>query len=305
MKKILFVLVLGLICIGCKREGCMDPAATNYDPNATQEDGSCEFPLQFTGTWPVNNNIYRNVLIENYAGHLCTNCPAANSVANNLEMNNPNRVFLATIHASPDGTFQEVQLPDFNIDFTTTAGDTYADVMTGFLGNPLGTVNRNLGGFLNTHWYFSSDWTTAVNNYISNASLLANLQLQYDYSAQNNELIIYTETEFQSNLSGDFKLILYLLRDEVISPQQLSNGTTDYLYTHKSVLSGNINGTWGTTLINGTVSNGDFYYENFIYQLPDPSFDGTFDINNLSIIAYICNRNTYEVIQVIKTELAP
>ena len=45
MNKILFVLVVcSLALTGCKKKGCMDPAALNYDSKAKQEDGSCEFP---------------------------------------------------------------------------------------------------------------------------------------------------------------------------------------------------------------------------------------------------------------------
>ena len=35
-------------------------------------------------TWPIwtaNSNINQNVLIEDYTGHLCTNCPAAATIA--------------------------------------------------------------------------------------------------------------------------------------------------------------------------------------------------------------------------------
>jgi hypothetical protein len=44
MKKILFVLfVFSLVFAGCKKEGCTEPTALNYDSEANQEDGSCEF----------------------------------------------------------------------------------------------------------------------------------------------------------------------------------------------------------------------------------------------------------------------
>lgn len=52
-------------------------------------------------------------------------------------------------------------------------------------------------------------------------------------------------------------------------------------------------------------NNGNIFYNDYSYQLTDPSIDSTFDINNLSLITYVCNRDTYEVIQVIKTELSP
>jgi uncharacterized protein (TIGR02145 family) len=54
MNKILFVLVVcSLVFSGCKKKGCTDPAALNYDSKAKQEDGSCEFA---TNVLPTNSN---------------------------------------------------------------------------------------------------------------------------------------------------------------------------------------------------------------------------------------------------------
>jgi hypothetical protein len=175
--------------------------------------------------------------------------------------------------------------------------------MPGFLGNPMGTVNRNQGGFLNTAWYFSSDWTGAVNNELASAPLLANLQVKCNYFAQTNGLFVHTESEFKDNLTGDYNLIIYLVRDTVIAPQKLNTGATEEEYHHHSALTDNINGTWGTQIASGSVSNGDLFYNDYTYQLTDPLVDTTYNINNLSLITYLCDRNSFEVIQVVKTEL--
>ncbi len=57
MKKILFVLFIGLMFVGCKKKGCTDPAATNYDPQAKKDDGSCLFA-------DTSNNSSQNVYID-------------------------------------------------------------------------------------------------------------------------------------------------------------------------------------------------------------------------------------------------
>ena len=58
---------------------------------------------------------------------------------------------------------------------------------------------------------------------------------------------------------------------------------------------------WGTPIINGTVLKDSLIYNNFTYELPDPSIDSTYSINNLSLISYVINRNNLRIIQVIKT----
>jgi hypothetical protein len=48
----LFLLVSALIATGCKKKGCTDPNATNYDASATKDDGSCEFDLSVSDCSP-------------------------------------------------------------------------------------------------------------------------------------------------------------------------------------------------------------------------------------------------------------
>ena len=79
MKRILFVLVLTTLIFACKKEdslptantptspteveGCTDTLATNYNPEATINDGSCEYPASklklssiTINTMPMTNN---------------------------------------------------------------------------------------------------------------------------------------------------------------------------------------------------------------------------------------------------------
>lgn len=251
-------------------------------------------------TWSENTNTLQNVLIEDFTGHTCTNCPAAATIAALQEENNPGRVFVTSIHASTDGNFQAVLPPEFLNDFTTTAGNAYADDINGFFGNPAGMINRNLNGFAGSNWHFTSTWANETTNALS-TSISANLQLQYNYFPSTNGLFVHTETEVVSDLSGTYNLVIYLVRDTVISPQKLDNGTVEELYHHHAVLTDNINGTWGTQIISGDASAGDKFYTDFTYEIP--TIDSTYNIGNLSLITYLSNRETLEILQVIKTKL--
>ena len=48
-----------------------------------------------------------------------------------------------------------------------------------------------------------------------------------------------------------------------------TGGIIDTNYHHHSVLSDNINGTWGTSVIDNTVSEDSVVYKDFSYELPD------------------------------------
>src|SRR5690606_32283267 len=57
MKKriLLPILMIGLLAISCKKEGCIDKEAENYNSEAKKDDGSCIYPSEkFVGTYFVN-----------------------------------------------------------------------------------------------------------------------------------------------------------------------------------------------------------------------------------------------------------
>ena len=267
----------------------LDPATYPYDITNPSSN------------WGLNSNP-KAILLEDYTGHKCTNCPAAATIAKALEDNTSLNVIVASIHASSDGSFQASDNL-FTNDYRTDAGDEYVSEMVGFIGNPMGTINRNNNSLSNTVWYAPSDWASAINDEQNN-NLKANIQLQYNYYPFTNGLFIHTETTFLNDLTGNYHLVIYLIRDEIISPQKFNGGIIDTNYHHHSVLSDNINGTWGTSIIENTVSKDSVVYNNFSYELPEPALYPTYNIENLSLIAYVCDRNTYKVLQTIKTELS-
>ena len=301
MKKLLYILIIASFA-SCDYVENPIPEQSAMDWSLYPEDTAVT-PYPWP-TWTSNTNTEQNILLEDYTGHTCIACPAAAVIAKQIESSNNGRVIVSSIHASDNGNFQFVQLPEFVTDFQTTAGTAYANEIPLFGFNPAGTINRNSGSPLfNSHWFLSGDWVTEVNSYLSSASLKVNLQVKCNHYPQTNGLFVHTETEFTSNQTGDYNLIIYLIRDTVIAPQKYSS-YIDHHYHHHAVLSDNINGTWGTFIKTDALA-GDKFYNDFTYHLTDPFVDSTFGADNLSLITYVCERNTYEVLQVIKTKLVP
>lgn len=56
MKKLLFILSVPLILISCRKPGCTDPTAINYNVNAEKDNGTCEYE-------PINSNIVKSGFI--------------------------------------------------------------------------------------------------------------------------------------------------------------------------------------------------------------------------------------------------
>ena len=258
--------------------------------------------VNLSSNWGINNNT-KGILLEDYTGHKCTNCPVAAQIAKNLEDDSSKNVIVATIHSSLDGFFQSTS-NIFTSNYETEAGNEYVrgSEMPGFLGNPMGTVNRISGGLSNTVWYLSSEWENAVINEMNN-SLKINLQLKYYHFQETNGLFIHTQTSLLSDLFGKYHLIIYLVRNNIFSPQKFSLGIVDTNYNHHNILSNNINGTWGTSLIDGVALKDSLIYNTFSFKLPSPENDSTFKLDNLSLISYVINRENMKVLQVIKNDL--
>ena len=98
----------------------------------------------------------RKVLLEDYTGHLCTNCPPAAQTAQTIKGIYGNRLVIMAVHA---GFYAQVNPAPYGYDFTTAIGDIYLNQF-GISNNPIGMVNRR--GYPANHLKNYSDWGTLV-----------------------------------------------------------------------------------------------------------------------------------------------
>jgi len=177
MKKSLFTVltIVALIFSSCDKVENPFPPKVNTDLDTTIYAGNWSDYL--ANQWPdfssiPNENPDRNVLIEDFTGHNCNFCPAAGEIAHAIHTSNPSRVFIASIHASNtiSGTssFQDVNTAlGYTIDFKNANGLElgkyfgYTLPLSGFFGNPAGTVSRtNDGG---EYFPASGSWSSKTN----------------------------------------------------------------------------------------------------------------------------------------------
>jgi hypothetical protein len=51
MKKFFLPLLIGIVIVSCKKEGCTDSSAVNYNEKAKKDNGSCEYLIQDGFIW--------------------------------------------------------------------------------------------------------------------------------------------------------------------------------------------------------------------------------------------------------------
>jgi hypothetical protein len=108
-----------------------------------------------------------------------------------------------------------------------------------------------------------------------------------------------------SDLSGRYNLVVFLIDNEFVAWQKdytlpPSNQDIEF-YHHKDVLLGALNGSYGSELFDGSSAAEELFENHYSYAIPsdveiDSSTPG--EESGLSIIAYLMNRDTYEIVQV-------
>ena len=306
MKNILLFSLFSLLFSACDRVTNPYPKVASSDLDQSLYPGN--WSDYIANEWPMfttNTNTNRNVMIEDFTGHTCNNCPPANSQATLIANNNPGRVYVATLHTGPTGmgSLQAVQLPDYPTDWTNPNGleiGTFFGSIPGsaFQGNPRGTVSRVLNsGQLTLH---PSSWLSQTNNVLAANVLKVNLQSHANYYPTTRGLFVHTEVDLlDESLVDNLSLVVYLIEDSIIGDQKLLDNSHDSQYVHKEVMRGTIDNRAFGRAIDATVkdANGN-YYLNYSYKLPD-----VYNPNIMHVLIFVIDQTTHEVYQVIKQEL--
>ncbi len=259
-----------------------------------------------------NTNTNRNVLIEDFTGHKCVNCPYAAKTAKEIEAAHLNRVFVASIHSGPNGTtaFQTTSGTVFSNDFTNPQGLEISKLITdgGFVGNPSGTVNRTAhGGQIFQNYTSWDNYTTSI---LSENNLKVNLQALTNYFPSTRGVFLHTEVELKSSISDELYQVVYLIEDSLIAPQTTPadwpTPTLDHNYVHHDIQRGCIDGLAAGRKLsddfkkdkNGKITTGEKYYLNYSYQLPQK-----YNVENMHLLIFVYNKSTKEIYQVIRKDL--
>ncbi len=173
----------------------------------------------------------RAVLVEDFTGHQCKNCPKASKVLKQLDsLYGSAKVVGLAIHAGP-ANFTSTSA-DYPTDFTTSDGDDLASVF-GVWGLPLGMVNR-LDYPSNAHLKTYSSWgaLTATELALS-PEVLFNAYSGYDSTSRVATLRL--DVRAQASQTNAVGVAVYLKESGIVSPQLMPDQTRDPNYVHYNV----------------------------------------------------------------------
>lgn len=308
MRLLLFIFLFGFLFVSC------DHVKNPYPPEVNLELDTTLYPglwSDYINEWPVfseNTNTNRNVLIEDFTGHKCVFCPAAADLAHALHEADPSRVYIASIHAGPDGVgdFQSVSPPDYPLDFTNPEGVEiglyFGENDGGFPGNPRGTVNRFNNG---TIFQSPTQWTSMVNDQLSSNNLKINIQSELNYYEETKGAFLHVELDpVDANVSENLGITVYLLEDSLVGDQKMSDNSHNSNYIHRDIHRGNLNASAFGRPVSSEDLNGDKYYINYSFVVPN-QLDGQYNASNMHLLIYAFNTETWEIYQVVKQKIVP
>lgn len=216
----------------------------------------------------------RAVLLEEFTGQRCRNCPAAHQIIAQLKEQYGDAFIPVSIHAGSNAN----AIPASNssaIDdqgLKQDEGDVYAQ-MWDFSTYPQGVFNRT-SGVLDR---FS--WAEQIVIELQKEAPL-NFELSAVYDKVSNSVNVSTTIEPYQSLSGNLQL--WLVESKIISPQQ--NGSKkEYEYEHNHVFRTSINGTQGEPIqLNANIFS-TFNHSVALQQYWQPQ--------NLSVVAFVYNND--------------
>lgn len=211
--------------------------------------------------------ISRAVLVEEFTGQRCVNCPNAATEIERLQKEyGKENVIAVAIHSGPLAFYST----DKVLGLRTALGDEYYDYWK-VEAEPSGLINRS-GGVL-----LLDKWASKVHQDLQNE---APVELTVKATiADNGKMEIGIEYLAVKDFSG--KLQVWIVEDNIVALQMLPDGTLNREYVHNHVLRSAVNGTWGDDVVWPSGKQGTLSFSAEVQEDWNPK--------NLSVIAFVYN----------------
>lgn len=213
-----------------------------------------------------------NVLIEDFTGQSCVNCPKATEVIDTiLKHYGEDHVIPVSIHSGP---FSKNTKKTKTWPLWTATGDVYYDAFkisaqpTGYIGRT--TLSSNV-----------ADWEATVREQLRQKPQV-DISLSLSMNADSSELSATTTLSNLGDSPVQGKLQLWLVEDSIVSFQYMPDGkptVKDYLHNH--VFRAAVNGDWGeeVEIVKGRSTT----------VLSRQKLDSSWEPRHLSVVAFVYN----------------
>lgn len=282
MRKILSIFAMASFMIGMI--ACDKIEEDNYFKANNESTDIIPLPKEDIDNWK-NEKV---LLLEDFTGVKCTNCPDAAMEAHKLKEQYKHQLVILSVHASEQNFFSNPLggYPDFR---TEEATEWYNTFKPG--PNPIGTINRQNG----PKGYRYQEWAGIIAQSIDGTPNIRLLSAT-EYNENDKELKVSVYSKFLEDFPDKYNLTVCLMEDHIIGKQAGANGGDEY--DHRHVFRKTLNGAWGTELNEEIIPAEEEIVKNYSIKL-----DNNFNADNCYIISYIYDRDTKEILQVTEKKI--
>ena len=238
----------------------------------------------------------RKVVLEEFTGVNCGNCPDGHRRANALRDAHPGEVFLINIHQGSYAYPAE-------IDLRTNYGDALAS-QAGINSYPNATINRHsFNGSIavadRTAW-------TSLSEGLLSTEAYANIAAKATVDWQTREMQVTVQVYYTGNSPASTNYLnVALLQDYIYGPQAGMNANMEQVdgnqYVHMHALRDLITGQWGEEIT--TTIQGSFVEKTYTYTIPEAVREVPVEMENISVVAFLAEGRT-EIINGCEAELS-
>ncbi len=239
----------------------------------------------------------RTVMIEEFTGVTCPNCPRGHIEVASLQTQYPNRVLAVSLYYDGLGQTRPVDGVTRE-DFRTADATSLADgIFGGVSALPSASIDRIPVGGITLPSFIG--WAGAVSNRV-NVPSPANVQVTSEYEGSTRTAIIRVRVAYTTAVTKKQALTLLLTEDGVVDAQEYPD-RIDTFYNFKHVMRDAITTPTGEPMLDGiTKDAGRVYERTFVYPVK-----AEWNADRCKLIAIVHNAESgdKEVLQAAESKL--
>jgi len=213
----------------------------------------------------------KTVLLHDYTGAHCSNCPAAAEIAHGLQAQYDHLVVLSVHAGGLANPYNN------NPDLRTPEGTEWFNNNT---FNPAGSVNRVklLSGYI----LHDSEWTDAVVEALAEPQTIE-IRLANSYDETTRQLTATIDAMELEDITGDLAVTVCLMEDNIVAKQAVEGSSPNSNYVNHNVFRTTFNGAYGESM---AFDDDHLFNKSFSLTLSDD-----YNADNCYVIAYIYEAN--------------
>ena len=227
----------------------------------------------------------RSILIEDFTGQNCLNCPNAHEVIEGLEEKYGDAVVAVSIHAGGLSINRKAtNYEKGRVGLATPEGAHYNDLYK-VLTYPYGIINGHLSGAFET-------WTQLAKLELTVPSDL-NINLSSKINGS-NEVEINVDLMAAEDMDG--QLMVWIVENGIVAQQKMPSGVDDKEYVHNNVFRAAVNGEDGE---NVSLKKDATHHASYSIEVRDNK-EEKWNADNLSVVAFLKTANGVEQVKKVK-----